>query len=100
MDSIKNKITAVFISIVLCAAVLGTSLYIAEETDHNCSGNNCSVCTAVKFFETIVRELAAAEGAAAIQTAALFILAVRIIFIIKQLFFRETLISLKVELLN
>ncbi len=100
MNSIKNKIAAVVMCLVLGIFVLGTSIFIAEETDHSCTGNDCPVCNVIHFFETVIKEIASSSGAKTLLASALIIFAVIKINKQKQIQFSDTLISLKVELLN
>jgi len=100
MNNRNHKIIAVIISIVLGIVILGTSVFIAESSDHDCIGQGCTVCTSAEQCEEILHAL----GLAVFGTAA--------VFFVKSVFLREitaksksvsrlsTLITLKVELLS
>lgn len=82
---------------VLTALFLLSFLFIAEETGHDCSGEDCSVCESLERCRTAVRR--AGEILAAAVTAALFAAAVTPAFIeFKSVSLKRSLVSQKVRL--
>ncbi len=55
-----RRIAAGVMGLMMLAAVLFSSLYIAVEADHDCTGEDCPVCACVRQCENTLRS--AGEG--------------------------------------
>ena len=64
MNSKNNKILALIISMVLGFVVLGASVFIADNSDHDCIGAECSTCMAIEQCENTIHTLDLAVGGA------------------------------------
>lgn len=73
----RERFTAVFLSVLLLVTVVLATFYIAEESDHHCSGDDCPICLCLHQCENIVQTLyggdtpSPAAGAAAVFFAVL-----------------------------
>lgn len=94
-----KKILSIWLSIILVMGILFSYAYLSENTHHDCQEKECHVCvglvTALKFVSGL-KALSALPFLAAVLTVSIG----------KKLFFarpravKNTLITLKVELLN
>ena len=82
---------------VLTALFLLSFLFIAEETGHDCSGEDCSVCESLEQCRTAVRR--AGEILAAAVPDILFAAAAILVFqVFKSVSLKRSLVSQKVRL--
>ncbi len=96
----KNRFLAMLIAILFAASVFGASFFIAEELHHDCAGmGHCPICEQIEQCEAL---LATTFVAGAIALAVYVpVLRISSVKAFKELFCRkETLITLKAELLN
>ncbi len=94
-----NKVIAIVLIAFLSAGILFSSGYIIENAHHDCSGADCSVCTqlreAVQFISSI-RFIPVRSFIMAVLCA----FALGIASVKNHIGVKNTLITLKVELLN
>lgn len=70
----KMKKTAFIISAIFILVVLAfSSLFIIAEADHDCHGEDCSVCKIIAIAESVVKGLSLIALAAASCAAFIFI---------------------------
>lgn len=69
----KQKIVSLLLAAAVIIVVLCSSFYIAVEADHDCTGEDCPICTVVQQCENTVRLMS--DGTAA-QMVSLFFAAV------------------------
>ena len=100
MNSKNNKILALIISMVLGFVVLGASVFIADNSDHDCIGAECSTCMAIEQCENTIHALGLAVGGALTAFLIGFIILQLITVKSETKVLSSTLISLKVELLS
>ncbi len=80
-------------------AVLFSTIYIAAETDHDCSGEDCPVCACMQMCESTLRLISGVAGAAG--SLAVPVVFAGIFSLYTSLIFRqETPVSRKVRLNN
>ncbi len=99
MISTKTRIFAFAYALFFCIIILGSLTFIAAEAAHDCDGGECSVCEMLKQC----KRLLTSSGAAICRCVSHyeFILAFAAVIFCGRVFSRtNTLISLKVELLN
>ena len=89
---------------IICAAfvlfALMISLFvIADESDHDCIGENCPVCAVIALCQNTLKTLGDALIAAAVVFAC-FCFTASVISFFHVVTYNETPISLKVKLLN
>ncbi|MBQ3841713.1 MAG: hypothetical protein II820_03365 [Ruminiclostridium sp.] len=90
-------ITAV---IFICISVFCSFFFIAELSDHNCTHDDgCEVCRVIAACINIVRGMTANTAALSVSTAAI-LLYLCVLLSARAFVNNDTLISLKVELLN
>lgn len=94
-----SRITALLLGLTIGFVILGSALFIAENSDHDCTGDNCSICLTLRQCEQNFEKLGTA-GAAAIAVIAVVMAFTEAVCIIKNEANTNTLIKLKVELLN
>ena len=94
-----SGLIAVLLTILLCISMLGSVLFIAEHTHHDCTGEGCAVCMVLEQCDERVRALGTAVS--------LFLMLLCVMFTAGSLpapVLRtagcETPITLKVKLLN
>lgn len=51
----KKRIAAILVALLFGAAVLLSAFFIAAEANHNCAGDNCSVCGFIYACGNILR---------------------------------------------
>ena len=100
MNNKNNKILALIISMVLGFVVLGASVFIADNSDHDCIGAECSTCMAMEQCENTIHALGLAFGGALTAFLIGFIILQLITVKSETKVLNSTLISLKVELLS
>ena len=100
MTSKKNRFISGLILIVFSFVIFGSACFIIEHTDHDCSGEDCPYCMELAVCNKILQTLGSAvpAAAAAIVLIAVFSAAENLLFSYSNN--HNTLISLKVELLN
>ena len=93
----KNRITAVFLAVMVLIVMLGSAFFIAAEADHDCVGKGCPVCCQINICQNTLRNLSLAVCAAAFAAAFTHTLC-RNISVCTNITASHTLISLKVKL--
>ncbi len=93
----KTKRAAVILACVLFFAMLFSVLFIAHESQHDCSGNNCSVCMKIEACESALRNISGAVSAAAVLAAVSFVF-VKAVLSVSAVCVQPTPVSLKVKL--
>ena len=94
-----SELIAVLMTILLCISMLGSVLIIAEHTHHNCTGEECVVCTVLEQCDQRVRALGTAVSGCFMLLCVIFT-AVSLSFSAVRTVSSHTLITLKVKLLN
>ena len=84
---------------VLAVVMLSSAIYIAVETNHDCSGEDCAICRQISICENLLKTLGLAGAAAAI-TAAFTYTVCRAILPCAETIGTLTLVALKVKLSN
>ena len=69
----KAKRAAVITAVVLIIAMLFSVLFIAHETWHECSGEDCRVCMKISVCENALKNITGAVTAAAALAAVCFV---------------------------
>lgn len=101
MNKMKSKRFSILLLclIVVFLPVL-SRLYIANHSEHHCTGKDCSVCMELKLANDSINSL---ESLTLVSVGTVFMLAGGLIFVLLVYTFSrrvKTLISLKVELMN
>lgn len=73
MSSNKRFLT-VLLSVVMLLVVLASSLYIAQESNHACIGENCPICLQLSLCRTLLKKSASASRAAVLLAAVRYLL--------------------------
>ena len=84
---------------VLAVVMLSSAIYIAVEANHDCSGDDCAICSQISICENLLKSLGLAGAAAAI-TAAFTYTMCRAILPCAEMNGTLTLVALKVKLSN
>lgn len=94
----KNKrVTAGIMSILMLAGVLLSIFFMAAETEHECTGEDCHICEALELCCNTVKRLG--EGTVApITFTVLMTFAAILLFSAETEYVRKTLVSQKVRL--
>lgn len=94
-----KRIAAGITGILMLFIMLFSAFYIASETDHDCTGEDCPICACIQQCENTLNQIG--DGIApqvAVIIPVVFLLVS--IFLFESLFSQETLVSRKVRLNN
>ena len=94
-----KRITAAAMGILLLAVILFSSVYIAAETGHDCTGDDCPICACIQICENAINQIVSG----AVNTASTWVPAAFLILSAVLLgcpAVSETLISNKIRLNN
>ncbi len=94
-----SGLIAVLMTILLCISVLGSVLFIAEHTQHDCVGESCAVCMVLEQCDARVRALGTAVSALLMLLCIMFT-AVSLPVSAVRTVSSHTPITLKVKLLD
>lgn len=93
----KKKIAAILLAVAVLLVVLYSALFIAAETNHDCTGENCPICYQINVCQNALKNLSSAV-CTAILTAAFIHTLCKNILICRNFVQNYTLVSLKVKL--
>lgn len=94
-----SGLIALLMTILLCISMLGSVLFIAEHTHHDCIGESCAVCMVLEQCEARVRALGTAVSALLILLCIMFKVVSLSVSAVRTVS-SHTPITLKVKLLN
>lgn len=95
----RAKYMAVVLAFAVVFVMLWSSFYIAAESDHECTGENCPICEQISVCCNTIRTIS--SGIAAVVAAVLLSYAFsRTVLLYKEETPIYTPVSLKVKLLN
>ncbi len=95
----KNGVAALAMAAIICVTILFSYIFIVENVHHNCSGDECSVCMEIEMAIQTISNLK-------VILFVPFVMALLCVFTQTCTMFKisnctkDTLITLKVELLN
>lgn len=93
----RNRIISIITALAVLFVIMYSSLYIATEINHDCAGDNCSICCQINICRNTLKTLSLACFAA--TTAALLTYTLCINILLRtNVSFKLTLVSLKVKL--
>ncbi len=94
-----KRIAAAILAAALVLVMLGSALFIVEESGHDCIGEGCSVCFQLSVCRNALKNLCLAVFVAAVAAGVLYALAMgadpR-----REPDFSDTLVTMKVKLSN
>jgi hypothetical protein len=100
MTSNKKRFVLWIILIVFSFVIFGSSTFIISHTDHDCTGEECTVCIELAECYKTLNTLGTALIGGVHLSAMMFVMFVTVRSFTKTTTDHSTLISLKVELLN
>lgn len=93
----RNKIIAIFFIILLVLIMFFATIFVVEEIDHDCDGENCPICYQISVCENIIKVLG--NGLIVAITAIYLLTNHKLYFCFKNVFVKKlTLVILKVKL--
>lgn len=95
----KMRALSLLLVIAVCFVMLFSAVYIAAESDHDCTGEHCPICYQIGICVSTLTNPALAVVAAAIAAAAVYA-AVRLPWHAAGRCTSASLVSLKVKLSN
>ena len=95
----KKRIMAVILAALVLIVMVSSSLYIAEHADHDCTGEDCSICQQIYLCTQTHKTLSLAVIAAAVFHAFSALLSITIRQV-ETACVPHTPVSLKVKLTN
>ena len=91
-----KRIAAGIMGIVMLVIVLLFSFYVAEEADHDCTGDDCPICACMQQCESVLHQVG--DGTVQVSVAApVVFLFLFVLFSVRGIA-QETLVSRKVRL--
>ena len=93
----KAKRAAVITAVVLIIAMLFSVLFIAHETEHECTGADCQVCMKIDACENAIKNISGAVAAAAALAAVCYVF-VRTLLPMRSFCAASSPVTLKVKL--
>lgn len=100
MSKSRNRAISWIVLAVFSLVIFCSSAFIITHTNHDCTGDDCSICMELAECHKALHTLGTAVAGALQLTLILCIVAALCNIIIKSHSEHTTLISLKVELLN
>lgn len=100
MSKSRNRAISWIVLVVFSLVIFCSSAFIITHTNHDCTGEDCSICMELAECHKTLHTLGTAVEVALQLTLMLYIAAALGKVIIKSHSAHTTLISLKVELLN
>ena len=96
----KNKKSIAFITAITIMLFIFSVLFISVELNHDCIGVNCSICEQITVCEEYINEFGLGIGITALSTIISFGFLFKLIYLYKNKTERQSLVSLKIEMLN
>lgn len=96
----KNRIVSFIVVLLFSLVIFGSGLFIIFHADHNCTGEDCPVCTEIAECYGALHTIGTANADVSLLVPAFVSALILARVIIKTHSEHTTLISLKVELLN
>ena len=100
MTNNRNRIFSLIVLIVFSFVIISSSFFIITHTNHECSGEDCSVCMELAECHKTLNTLGTAFIGILHLSVVMFVLSVIVRSFTKGQTDHTTLISLKLELLN
>jgi hypothetical protein len=100
MSKSRNRAISWIVLVVFSLVIFCSSAFIITHTNHDCTGEDCSVCMELAKCHKTLNALGTAVTGGLHLSVMMFALAVAIKHFTKTRSDHTTLISLKVELLN
>lgn len=95
-----NKNISIIIILSVMLVLISSVFFIFKHTDHHCEGKNCSVCTELELCQRNIQTLGTAFVTGSFLIAFVIGIIAYIIYALFPVSGNNTLISLKVELLD
>ena len=94
-----KRIAAAFLAAALLLVMLGSALFIIEESDHDCIGEGCAICFQLNVCQNVLKNLCLAVFTAAVAKGVLSALHIGA-HTRREPDFSDTLVTMKVKLSN
>ena len=94
-----KRIAAGIMGLMLLVIVLFSAFYIAAEIDHDCSGEDCSICACIQQCENTLRGVGNGTASQSAFVVHLILMLLAAAFAVTAVS-KETLVSRKVRLNN
>ena len=94
-----RRITVIIITALIALAMFSSAAFIAAESDHDCTGEDCAVCCAISACVNAFKTLTAAFTAMSAGVCAFFVIRAAL-KICGDVHSPATPVSLKTKLLN
>ena len=95
----SRRVLAGILGCLLLFILLFSSFYIAAESDHECDGHDCPICSIIKQCEAVIRVFKESKTASAAAILPVLLL-IAITHLVPALVSSETPVSRKVQLNN
>lgn len=94
----KNRRTAaILLTILIIFSLFFSAFFIAAETEHDCTGDNCPICHEIQVCLQTLNTIGTALGVTVTVFAVIRFLVIRIAAVFRR-FVSRTLVSLKVKM--
>lgn len=96
----KRKKVATILAVLLVIFFAFFVLFITHEADHDCTGEDCYICKQITICEKTIEELGAGIIKVIIVSATIFGCVYKLLFGENNKIKSESLVALKIEMLN
>lgn len=98
MKAKNQKIAAFLLCVIFFVTTFFGTLFILENSDHNCIGESCSVCRAINHFDELIHGSRTSDKP--VFVSAITVYCIVTIMLYKSVDISKSLIKLKVKLSN
>ncbi len=95
----RKRALARVLAVVMLAAVILSSCFIAVEADHNCRGENCRICAVINTCLENLKNTVSGSGTAVLAVGSVFFSALVVFSLFSRGYF-STPVELKVKISN
>lgn len=95
----KNRLFAGFVLVCMLAVFLLSASFVVTHAQHNCTGENCTVCSEIHVCTAVLLRIGEAGGATlAAQALTLFLMLLSVAFVPFFVESRTSLVALRIRL--
>ncbi len=98
LNTVK-KVSAIISLSLLVIGLLFSSIYPVMEIDHECTGENCTICYVIQLCESLNKNIGFAVSSIA-KSSALSAAIILVLIAASENIFPQSLITQKIKLLN
>lgn len=93
----KNSFVALMLALTVIFAILSSVLFITAEADHDCTGDDCSICYRIDVCKNTLKNIGQIKGVIFLSVV-IFNFALFLFLFEKKHIYNSSLVSLKIKL--